>query len=279
MKISIHKNLDESDSAADEAVVSVVKKDFRHSAWYGFAKKHSLALVILVAAVIIAGSTFYSQYTTSKRLAALEGIIKASAGSSSVAAAVKQVEPTKAPPADPMTIPLNDSMPMLGNPNAPVTVIEFADYQCPYCGKFFKNIYPDLKEKYIDTGKVRFIYQDFAFLGKESEDAAQAAKCAGDQGKFWEYHDYLYQHQDGENQGAFSIANLKKFAAALKLNKSKFDSCLDSEKYAKAVADQTAFGSSLQITGTPTTFVNGYRSTGSQPFAAFETKIKKELGE
>jgi protein-disulfide isomerase len=172
-----------------------------------------------------------------------------------------------------------EGAPRLGDANAKVTIVEFADFQCPFCGRFQQSVYPQIKSEYIDTGKATLVYQDFAFLGEESTVAAEAAKCAGDQGKFWEYHDYLYQHQDGENQGAFSIANLKKFAAALKLNKSKFDSCLDSEKYAKAVADQTAFGSSLQITGTPTTFVNGYRSTGSQPFAAFETKIKKELGE
>src|SRR3990167_3005650 len=89
---------------------------------------------------------------------------------------------------------------VLGDQNAPVTIIEYGDYQCPFCGKFFKETEPTLRENYIKTGKVKFVYRDFAFLGQESLWAANAAQCAGEQGKFWEYHDYLYGNQNGENK-------------------------------------------------------------------------------
>jgi protein-disulfide isomerase len=100
---------------------------------------------------------------------------------------------------------------------APVTVIEYSDFQCPFCGKFFRETEQTLIDSYIKEGKIRFVHRDFAFLGNESMVAAVAARCAGDQGKFWEYHDYLYSHQNGENQGNFSNINLKSFAVSLGL--------------------------------------------------------------
>src|SRR3989344_3864039 len=131
---------------------------------------------------------------------------------------------------------------VLGDQNAPVVFVEYGDYQCPFCGKFFKDIEPTLREKYIKTGKVKFIYRDFAFLGDESLWASNAARCAGEQGKFWQYHDYLYSNQSGENQGAFSKSNLKSFAPALGLVQEKFNSCLDSEKYTDAIKKETKEG-------------------------------------
>ena len=104
-----------------------------------------------------------------------------------------------------------------GNETATVTVVEYADFQCPFCGRFFRETEKNLLDEYVKAGKIKFIYRDFAFLGYESSQAAQAAHCAGEQGKFWEYHDYLYSHQNGENQGAFSTTNLKSFAGMLKL--------------------------------------------------------------
>ncbi|MBI5139539.1 thioredoxin domain-containing protein [Candidatus Nomurabacteria bacterium] len=92
---------------------------------------------------------------------------------------------------------IKDGAPVLGNTEAKVAVVEFADFQCPYCGKYFKEIFPEIKKQYIDTGKIKFIYTNFAFLGEESINAARGAKCAQEQNKFWEYHDYLYKNQKG----------------------------------------------------------------------------------
>lgn len=105
----------------------------------------------------------------------------------------------------------------LGNPQAPITIIMYEDFQCPYCGRFFQDSEKSIRDSYVKDGTVKFIYRDFPFLGPESYKSAEAASCANEQGKFWEYHDYLYSHQMGENQGAFSDTNLKSFAGTLKL--------------------------------------------------------------
>lgn len=166
---------------------------------------------------------------------------------------------------------------VLGDQNAPVTVITYSDFQCLFCGKFFKEVESGLREKYIKTGKVKFIYRDFAFLGDESFWAGNAARCAGEQGKFWQYHDYLYSNQSGENQGAFSKSNLKSFAAALGLDKEKFNSCLDSEKYTAAIQKETKEGGDAGVSGTPASFINGTLYAGALPFVTFTQIIDSEL--
>ncbi|MEK7636534.1 MAG: DsbA family protein [Patescibacteria group bacterium] len=175
---------------------------------------------------------------------------------------------------------------VLGNPNAPVIIAEFADYQCPFCGKFTNEIKPKLVEKYIKTGKALFLYHDFAFLGAESGYAGEAARCANDQGKFWQYHDYLYTYlsdnyyskgKNGENVGALEKTNLKKFAVTLGLNAGDFNGCLDSEKYKSAVEASTELGRSLGITGTPGFIINGDIVTGALPFQEFERIIESKL--
>ncbi|OGI82037.1 hypothetical protein A3I95_01195 [Candidatus Nomurabacteria bacterium RIFCSPLOWO2_02_FULL_44_12] len=171
---------------------------------------------------------------------------------------------------------------MMGNANAKVVLIEYADFQCPFCGRFFTDTEGVLREKYINTGKIKFVYRDFAFLGPESIGAAEAARCAGEQGKFWEYHDYLYTHQNGENRGAFADANLKSFAQILDLNTSAFSQCLDSGKYTKAVNDSTAAGKAARVNGTPKGFIlkNGeIVSTidGARPTAEVTAKLDAAL--
>ena len=166
---------------------------------------------------------------------------------------------------------------VLGDQNAPVTIIEYGDFQCPFCGSFFKDTESILREKYIKTGKVKYIYRDFVFLGEESLWASNAARCAGEQGKFWQYHDYLYGNQSGENQGAFSKSNLKGFAAALGLDKEKFNSCLDSDKYTTAIQKETKEGGEAGVSGTPASFINGPLYDGALPSATFTQTIDNEL--
>ena len=125
----------------------------------------------------------------------------------------------------------------------------------------------------METGKVRFGYLNFAFLGDESQWAAEAAECAGDQNAFWEYHDYLFSHQNGENQGAFSKDNLKAFAADMKLDTTAFNTCLDSGKYTQLVTDQTNLGRGLGVQSTPTFAVNGQPVVGAVPYENFKQTI------
>lgn len=170
-----------------------------------------------------------------------------------------------------------DSDPFLGNPDAPVTIVEFSDFQCPFCGRFFKTAEMQIIEKYVKTGKVKFVYRDFAFLGEESEWAGIAAECANEQGKFWEYHDYLFNHQQGENGGAFSKANLKRFAGAVGLDAGTFGACLDSDKYRDEVRKDTSDGRALGTSGTPTNFINGKAIVGALSFEEFAKAIEEEL--
>lgn len=167
--------------------------------------------------------------------------------------------------------------PFLGNPSAKVTIVEFGDYQCPFCGRFFQTTEKEILEKYVKTGKAKFVYRDFAFLGPESEWSAVASYCAEEQGKFWQYHDYLYSHQNGENEGAFSKENLKKFAFALGLDMAQFGECLDSDKYLDKVRKNTEDGRKFGVNGTPANFVNGRIITGAVPFSNFEQMIEEEL--
>jgi len=165
----------------------------------------------------------------------------------------------------------------LGDPKAPVTIVEFADFQCPFCGRFFQTVQVPLVEQYIKAGKARFVYRHFAFLGPESEDAALAAECAREQDKFWDYHDYLFGHQQGENEGAFSKPNLKQFARAVGLDGARFDACLDQGRYLNTVRADTAAGKSYGVNGTPATFINGRLISGAQPVSAFVSVIEEEL--
>ena len=160
-----------------------------------------------------------------------------------------------------------------GDPDAPVTIIEFADFQCPFCGRFFAETKPQIDEQYIQSGEVRFGYFDFAFLGPESQWAAEAAECAADQNKFWEYHDKLYDSQSGENQGAFNKDNLKKFAENLGLDSSVFNKCFDSGKYTQLIQDDSNTASSIGVRSTPTFLINGQPLIGAQPFEAFQRVI------
>lgn len=219
---------------------------------------------IVIAGVLIAGAVFYANRGgTPTAPPGAAGRTTAAAG-----------EGVRTPSAE----ALAGDAPFLGDPSALVAIVEFADFQCPFCGRFFHQTEPQIVEQYVKTGKARLVYRDFAFLGAESEWAAEAAECAGEQGKFWEYHDYLYSHQQGENEGAFTKTNLKKFSRAISgIDGKTFDSCLDSDKYLAAVRAETAAGQGFGVSGTPATFINGRLVSGAQPFAQFAAIIEEEL--
>jgi protein-disulfide isomerase len=200
------------------------------------------------------------------------------AGSATTAAVTASTAPVPIPSGNPKVAGVTaGDLPTLGDNNAKVLVVEFADYQCPFCEKFFTDSMPQIKKDYIDTGKIKFAFRDSAFLGQESNDSANAARCANDQGKFWDFHDYLYTHQGAENSGAFSKDNLKSFGAAVGLNTSQFNQCIDSGKYATAVTNDTTAGKNLAVDGTPTVFINGTKLVGAQPYAVFKAAIDQEL--
>ena len=165
--------------------------------------------------------------------------------------------------------------PSKGNNKAPVTLIEFSDFQCSFCRKFWKKTLPLIEERYIRTGKVKFVYKHFAILGKHSVAAAQGAECAGEQGKFWEYHDQLFA--SASSLFAFTRRRLKGYARELGLKDKVFNQCIDSGKYIKKVEGETAIAAFLGARGTPAFFLNGRLIVGAQPFEIFEAIIEKEL--
>ena len=176
----------------------------------------------------------------------------------------------------------------LGDPNAPIKVEEFSDFQCPYCAKFHEETEQQVVDAYVATGKVYFVYRSFGnFIGPESKAAAEAAYCAGDQGKYWEYHDVLFANQTGENVGAFSDRRLQAFAESLSLDMNAFNSCFNSGKYADRVAQDYQDGTAAGVTGTPAFYltytVNGETQhkliAGAYPFSEFQTQFDAALAE
>lgn len=165
--------------------------------------------------------------------------------------------------------------PTKGNNKAPVTLIEFSDFHCSFCRKFWKQTLPLIEEKYFNAGKAKFVYRHLAILGKPSVAAAQAAECGGEQGKFWEYHDKLFG--SAGSPLAFTNGKLKGYAKELGLKSQDFNQCLDSGKYFKKVDGETATAAFLGARGTPAFFLNGQLIAGAQPFEVFEAAIEKEL--
>ncbi len=149
----------------------------------------------------------------------------------------------------------------MGDSSAKIVVEEFADFQCPYCGRFSTDAEPRLRLEYVQTGKIRFIFRNYPVVGAESNLAAQAALCAGDQDVFWAYHDLLYQNQGAENSGAFSTPRLELFAAQMHLDEVAFDQCLSNQVHANVIADDVLLGRHYGIPGTPAFFINGRQVT------------------
>ncbi len=168
--------------------------------------------------------------------------------------------------------------PIKGNKDAKVTVIEFADFRCPFCEQFFSQVEPQLMKDYVDTGKVKFVFRSFAFLGPASTLASNAAECANDQSKFWDFYDYMYKNQPPESDTSmYTNEKLTSIAGDLGMNTDQFSSCITSTKFDKNVSGDLADGQKAGVSGTPTFFVNGQSLVGAQPYTAFKTAIDAEL--
>ncbi len=166
----------------------------------------------------------------------------------------------------------------MGDPNAPVKIVEYSDFQCPYCGQFTNDTEQQLIDAYIATGKVYFEYRSFGdFIGAESSRAAEAAYCAGDQEKFWEMHDVIYANQTGENVGAFTDKRLTAFAKKIGLDMAAFNNCFTSGKYADKVKQDGDDAMQAGVRATPSFIINGKLFEGAQPFQAFQAEIEPLL--
>lgn len=159
-----------------------------------------------------------------------------------------------------------------GSPNAPVTIIEFSDFECPFCTRFYQQTLPSIEKNYINTGKVKFVYRDFPLgFHANAQKAAEAAECAAEQGKFWEMHNKIF---DG---GELGVATLKQYATELGLDTSAFSECLDSGQMTSEVQKDFNDGKNYGVSGTPTFFINGIEIVGAQPYSVFEQAIEQEV--
>lgn len=164
-----------------------------------------------------------------------------------------------------------------GAADAPLLIIEFSDYQCPFCGRYVSQTLPQIQAQYIDTGKVRYMFRDMPLssIHPQAQAAAEAARCAGDQGRYWEMHELLFARQEdwtADRRGSFAA-----FADELSLDATKFSGCLDEGRYTAYVKAQIAEGEQLGIRGTPSFLIGDQFLSGAQPFSAFQQAIEAAL--
>ena len=168
---------------------------------------------------------------------------------------------------------IKNGSPILGNSDAPITIVEWGDYQCTYCYKFHQNTLEIINEEFIKTGKVKVIFIDFPLNGFDSKLASEASYCAQDQGKYWEYHDELYKNWAGERTGWITRESLSKFAESINLSSTQFNKCLDDRKYKEKVNSMYEFGNQIGIDATPSFLVFNdekiIKIRGNQPLEVF----------
>ncbi|MBA0908440.1 MAG: thioredoxin domain-containing protein [Nitrosarchaeum sp.] len=177
---------------------------------------------------------------------------------------------------------MENGSPIHGDSNAPITVVEFGDYQCYFCNQYFHSTEKEIFKKFVETGKVKVIFKDYTIIGEDSVSAANAAHCADDQGLFWAYHDTLYNHWTGENNGWASPANLISYADKLELDMDTFSKCVSESKHKSTIANSNKDAKDLGLTGTPAFFVIGpdnkvTKLVGAQPFETFEKLFNSML--
>ncbi len=256
-------------------------------------EKTTLLYIIAGVVLILTFMNTYSIFGMDQKLDSLNAKIllakNDTSGSNSNDSGVKAADPKGNNQPEPVFNLSADDDPFLGPEDAKVTVIEFSDFECPYCAaamgthegliERFKSqdpsweaAVPKLKEL-AEQGKIKFVYRDFPLnIHQNAQKAAEAAECAEEQNMFWEMHDKIF-----ENSDSLSVENLKQFAKDIRLDSPEFDACLDSSEMASEVQKDLSDGSKAGITGTPAFFVNGRLVSGAQPFSVFEQIIEEEL--
>ncbi len=234
-------------------------------------------VVLLIVASFFIGSLYTKVQVLEKgNVAGVQGGTGGDGGGGGGTA--PNVEPTP----QPVDVDITNGL-ILGNSNAKVAVVEFTDYQCPFCKRQFESAFPSIKKDYIDTNKVRYVVFDFPLeaIHPQAKKSAEATHCANDQGKFWEFHDKLFV-----NQTALTNEDLKKYAGELGLNISQFSACFDSGKYTKKVENAQKSGEGYGVRGTPATFVGVIKGStvvqaeqisGAQPYSIFKEVIDAQL--
>jgi protein-disulfide isomerase len=223
------------------------------------------SVAIVIAGLIIGAAIYFSRQGAPDlaRSSTLATTPTPAAGTNQVGERVEGVQ---------VTVGADD--PVLGKSDAPVTMVEFSDFQCPFCGQFYTSTFSQLKQQYIDTGKVRLVYKDFPLsqIHPRAEASAIAGQCALSQGKFWEYADQLFTHQS-----ALADGDLIRYAEELGLNKEKFTTCFHDPKTKDRLTADAQEGIQVGITGTPGFLIDNIRLEGALPLEQFQQVIESEL--
>jgi len=168
---------------------------------------------------------------------------------------------------------IENGSPIMGDSNAPITILEWGDYQCTFCYKFHQNTLDIINEDFIKTGKVKLVFRDFPLNGPDSILAAEAAYCAQDQGKYWQYHNELYKNWGGEKTGWITRESLDRFAVAVDLDLVEFNRCLDEHIYQNRVITHYEFGKEIGVNATPSFLIFNdqkiIKIRGNQPLEVF----------
>jgi protein-disulfide isomerase len=214
------------------------------------------AAIVMIIVVVIMGSTYYST--------------------------LMQMQEYKPPRMSSVSVDLTNGSPMLGSPDAPITIIEFGDYQCEMCYHWFHTTRADVINTYVDTGKANLVFLDLPFLGRDSHPAAQATYCADDQGKYWEYHTTLYNFQAGVDDGWASKDRLVAFAFDLEMDMDEFNDCMDTAKHANRVNANYDQAVKQGAQATPSFIIVSSDGTtkkisGAQPYSVFSRTLEAML--
>lgn len=245
-------------------------------------KKSTFTSLIVVLVIVIAISSFfagsYITNLTSDKITKSDFDTAISKLESKIGNTAKSNVQPNIPP---VKISIDDD-PMKGDPNAPITIIEFSDYECPFCQRFYVNTLPLIEENYINTGKVNFVYRDFPIqsIHDNALPSALATECADDQGKFWEYHNMIFDKKSTWEKidGANLLQEFEQYAVVLGLNIEEFNACLESGKYLDEIKKDLQDGRDYGVSGTPAFFIGndklGYvELKGAQPFESFQKVI------
>ncbi|HVN26424.1 MAG TPA: DsbA family protein [Candidatus Paceibacterota bacterium] len=261
------------DSGRDGAMIEIEEVRTEVPASTSARNDRFLPFSILIAAAVIGGSIVFSTlYRPSDGGAGAQNGGGTGAG----------VQAGTLTPADVMKLGPRDAV--LGDKNAPVTLVEYGDYQCPYCGLFYAQTEQQIIKDYVNNGKVRMVFRNFAFLGPESTLAAEAAECANDQGKLWPYHDALYaakvadaQAGGREDDGFFSQAKLVSLAQKVGLDVPTFTKCVANDSESSTVTAEMSQAGAAGVNSTPTFFINGTQILGAEPYATYKQAIDAAL--
>ncbi len=237
-----------------------------------------LAVAMVVSSLMLSLAVWTAGNTVGAGLAKVQVNVQGGSGSGSGTATV---QPTAAP------TPQVDYRDLIqtfagveGSEDAPVTIVEFSDYQCPFCRRAFEDAVAGIRKDYVDTGKVKLYYKDFPLsFHPDAPAAANAARCAGEQGKYFDMHDKIYAGQGSADLGTVAInaSVYGTYAKELGLNEAQFKTCVDTNKYAAQIQDDLNQGIAAGVSGTPTFFVNNQQIVGAQPYAVLKQAIDAEL--